>query len=377
MDESFPNGVAPVEYYNVDVHRLAKLKQQQQEALKLINNRINRIQATEDKVWHDIDAAKTKAAKIAEARERIAQRHAERLEKVKAIQEEKEFLKSQKKAEKDYSVARVQQSVQDAQYDKQKVGCAIREKLRACRVEKEMLEQDRAQQTAMMISQQRQSVEINRINKQLESEQKEQSRKAMNALRYTEIEEEVRRLQEELVQAEAAELESIQRLQNSRLLHDSEIANMSLSGKNSFNLSGGQLDISSSSKGNKSFHATPKRNLQSQASLNRGRVTGGAGPPRVVSKYRQNNPTGSRTRSSSATSRRDTSRSSSQQPGRRNATHTTSTANVMSSGNSSVFSNKSSRVNNRQMSHNSSSSTLTPVHTAAAHLDSNCTNVSG
>mmetsp|Transcript_81958 Transcript_81958/g.228432 ORF Transcript_81958/g.228432 Transcript_81958/m.228432 type:complete len:456 (-) Transcript_81958:92-1459(-) len=200
----------------VDIKRLAKIKAEQEQRLKTLRVRVDRLAAQERRVWKDVTWTQHMSLQAQETQLRREAQQAERMrvERERAAHEQELRERAHQArlrtlAHKD--VPRLRKFEENTA-----AGNRVREDSR--RISQEVLEahQVSVQRKASQAERLRQQRRQQRLRKELELTRSEQLRQDANLLKFAELQENLRNIDLALSSAEQDEMSAVQRLQNSQ-----------------------------------------------------------------------------------------------------------------------------------------------------------------
>eukprot|EP01066_Platyproteum_vivax_P008208 Platyproteum_vivax@DN3392_c0_g1_i1.p1 len=281
--QSFSSSIAPSQdgstYNAVDINRLMKLKQQQEEALKTIETRITHLAVTEKKVWTDIERQKMEAEKLEEAHERFVEKTQNRMRRARTHDSEVQRLQAVCRTEREGNQHRQHIAAVGALQNKMMTSDEVRNIKNQIRKETEHNNISRLQHNLSLKEQIRCSAQQQKLFQQFLKQQKEQEIQAQKALQFSELEDSIRLLQERLCQAEQDELEAISRLRDTQILQQKSCVSTTVGSRLSANISSRPSSSSTVTTGSSRVRAKSIRGTASEGVL--GGRKAGAAPPRV------------------------------------------------------------------------------------------------
>lgn len=198
-----------------DIRRLTRMKAEQERRLKMMQVRVDRLAAQEQRVWKDVACTQRMSLQAQEAQMRRQAQNVERshleqelLAHEQALRGRTQERRKQTQAKEWPKQAKIEENRAQAQrvrQDSQRLMTVlheVREKtLQSKRMQVEVLRQQRRQQ---------------RLQRELEQSHLEHARKQSNVHRYVELQEEMQAVESAMCVVEEQELKAVQRLQNSQ-----------------------------------------------------------------------------------------------------------------------------------------------------------------
>lgn len=216
MDEDCPPIIPNV----CDIKRLQKLKADQEQRLKSLCTRVDRLTSQEQRVWKDV--AHTQQRSL-HAQEKQWQRQAQEAERLRtereamvhqqALQERVRSMRLRTLETKD--IPRTEKFEENKRISRQ-VREDVERHARALRT----VRQQEIQAKAMQVELQRQQRRQQKLQRELDITRQEQARQDMNMLRFAELQEEIQNAEVAINVAEREELSAVHRLQNSQTVRN-------------------------------------------------------------------------------------------------------------------------------------------------------------
>lgn len=203
----------------VDCNRLARIKAEQEQRLKMLRSRIDRLTAQERRVWQDVTWTQQMSL---QAQEKQWRRQAQQADRLKL---ERDLL-AQEQAFHDRGVEMRQRAVETKDIprlqkfeENRAVGKQVREDSKRLMSALQEVREQTLQSKVMQVEVRRQQRRQQKLRKELELAQQEQARQDQNALMFAELQEELQSTETAIAAAERDELNAVQRLQNSQTVH--------------------------------------------------------------------------------------------------------------------------------------------------------------
>merc|ERR1719440_706536 len=207
----------------MDIKRLQKLKADQEQRLKALCVRVDRLTSQEQQVWKDVAVTQRKSLQTQEKQWQRQAHEAERLRMERELMMQEQTLHERATAMRMRAlqmkdVPRLQKFEENKAISRQ-----VREDaLRQAQAARTLQEQER-QSKFMRVEMQRQQRRQMKLQKEIAASRREQARQDANIARYTELQEEIQNAELAIAVAEHEEISAVKRLQNSQTVR-SEVA---------------------------------------------------------------------------------------------------------------------------------------------------------
>merc|ERR1740122_371205 len=184
----------------VDVKRLMKLKAEQQERLKKLRVRVDRLASQEQRVWKDVARTQEKSLQAQE----------------KQMQRQEQALRNRVRDQRLYTletrdVPRLRKLEENKALSDQ-----VRNDSKRLNASVQLSREQQVQNKAAHVDARRQQCRQQKLKRELDRTRKERVQQEANAERYAELQEEIQNAELAIAVAERQEINAVQRLQNSQ-----------------------------------------------------------------------------------------------------------------------------------------------------------------
>uniref|UniRef100_A0A7S3W4Y5 Trichohyalin-plectin-homology domain-containing protein n=1 Tax=Strombidinopsis acuminata TaxID=141414 RepID=A0A7S3W4Y5_9SPIT len=199
-----------------DIKRLQKVKAEQERRLKLLNARVDRLNAQERRVWKDVTSTQHMSL---QEQENLWRRQAQEAERSRL--EREQHMHRQALRERAQRIRARQLEGQDMQRmtkfeEKKHVAERGREESRRLAAMLEAGKEQDRQRKLMMAEARREQLRQQRLRKEQEEARRERARKDLCAQTFVALQEEMQHIEFEIAAAEHEELSAVSRLQHSQ-----------------------------------------------------------------------------------------------------------------------------------------------------------------
>jgi len=198
----------------VDIKRLMKVKQDRELRLKMLQNRVNRLNNQEEGVWKQVARTQQRTSKTLDMQRQV-QAEKEQLRQERELLAQDEVLRDRAREIRLRSIN--SHTLRQLKFEENKaVGKQVREESQRMMSVLTGYKQQALQSKAMHVDVCRQHRTQQKLRAELNERRREQARQDMNALKFAELQEQILNADLDIDEAEQEELEALRRLQNSQ-----------------------------------------------------------------------------------------------------------------------------------------------------------------
>merc|ERR1740122_54188 len=200
----------------VDVKRLMKLKAEQQERLKKLRVRVDRLASQEQRVWKDVARTQEKSLQAQEKQMQRQEQHGELARLERQISAQEQALRNRVRDQRLYTletrdVPRLRKLEENKALSDQ-----VRNDSKRLNASVQLSREQQVQNKAAHVDARRQQCRQQKLKRELDRTRKERVQQEANAERYAELQEEIQNAELAIAVVERQEINAVQRLQNSQ-----------------------------------------------------------------------------------------------------------------------------------------------------------------
>merc|ERR1740122_77989 len=200
----------------VDVKRLMKLKAEQQERLKKLRVRVDRLASQEQRVWKDVARTQEKSLQAQEKQMQRQEQQGELARLERQISAQEQALRNRVRDQRLYTletrdVPRLRKLEENKALSDQ-----VRNDSKRLNASVQLSREQQVQNKAAHVDARRQQCRQQKLKRELDRTRKERVLQEANAERYAELQEEIQNAELAIAVAERQEINAVQRLQNSQ-----------------------------------------------------------------------------------------------------------------------------------------------------------------
>lgn len=204
----------------VDIKRLRKLKADQEQRLKSLNVRVDRLNAQEQKVWKDVASTQQRSLQVQEKQWSRQASQAEKIRMERELMLQEQALRERARETRETMISMKDRPRQARLEHNKAISQQIREDSRrneaALRRFREQTIEEKRRIVELRTQQRRKTC----LERDLHESNQKKAQSELHALRYAELQEELRNCEEAIEMAAREEINTLERLKNSTRLRE-------------------------------------------------------------------------------------------------------------------------------------------------------------
>lgn len=209
-----------------DCRRLAKIKADQEQRLKMLRTRVDRLTDSERRVWKDVVWSQHRSMQVQEAQWRRQASKAQQLRREQETMAREQALRERFRDMRSRSAELKERPRLEKFEENRAAAREVREDSKRLSVALQDVRDQSLKSKKMQVHLQRSRASQSRLRKEIESTQRERMKQDANALRYAELQEEIQSSELAIAAAEEEERKAMSRLQNSHHVRSDVLGNL-------------------------------------------------------------------------------------------------------------------------------------------------------
>jgi hypothetical protein len=199
-----------------DCRRLAKIKAEQEQRLKMLRTRVDRLTDSERRVWKEVMWSQHRSLQVQEAQWRRQAQKARNLRREQETMAREQALRERFRDMRSRSADLKERPRLDKFEENRTIAGQVREDTRRLSSAMQDVREQSLKSKRMQVDLQRSRASQARLRRELECTNRERVKQDANAVRYAELQEEIQSSEMAIVAAEDEERKALSRLQNSQ-----------------------------------------------------------------------------------------------------------------------------------------------------------------
>lgn len=200
----------------VDVKRLQRLKAEQEQRLKSLCVRVDRLSAQEQRVWKDVAWTQQRSLQAQEKQWQRQEQQAERLRLERELLQQEQALRDRTREMRLRAIERKDAPRLQKFEENKSISRQVREETKRHTLQVNAAREQALRSKAMHVEVRRQQRRQQQLQRDLEMSRRVQARQDVNLMRFNELQEEIQNAELAIAVAEREEMSAVQRLQNSQ-----------------------------------------------------------------------------------------------------------------------------------------------------------------